>query len=90
MELKIYKCGEYENYYNEISEMLYDGDDEFVPPLSSRKSTIQTNLKSAEKSSIFQHIFNLLRCKGINCVAELALHRKRLAFCADFAQFLPA
>ena len=50
MEIKILKTDEQYKYYDEILKMLIDGDDEFVPPLSARTSTTQSNLASGNKS----------------------------------------
>ena len=41
---------EQEKYYDDILNMLILGDEEFVPPLSSRSGTSQSDLKSNKKS----------------------------------------
>lgn len=51
MDIKILDHFEHEKYYDEILKMLILGDDEFVPPLSSRSSTTQSDLSSGEKSN---------------------------------------
>lgn len=50
MDIKILNSSECEKYYDEMLKMLTLGDDEFVPPLSSRSSTTQSDLSSGEKS----------------------------------------
>ena len=52
MEIKILNKSENGKYYDEILEMLFSGDDEFVPPLSARSSTTQADLKSAKKINV--------------------------------------
>jgi len=50
MDIRIIEKKEYEKFYEEIIQMLIEGDDEFVPPLSMRSSTTQKDLKASEKS----------------------------------------
>lgn len=50
MEFKILTPNEQAQYYDEILEMLYMSDDEFVPPLSARSSTTQKDLTSSQKT----------------------------------------
>ncbi len=49
MEIKIPQKAEQEKYYDEILDMLTLADDEFVPPLSLRSSTVQSDLKNTKK-----------------------------------------
>lgn len=51
MEMRILKKEEQEQYYPEMLEMLIAADDEFVPPLSARSSTVQVDLSSAKKAN---------------------------------------
>lgn len=50
MDIKILSQEEQIKYYDEILEMLIAGDDDFVPPLSTRSSTTQKDLTSGKKS----------------------------------------
>ncbi len=51
MEIRILTKIEQDKYDNEILEMLIQGDAEFVPPLSARSSTTQSNLKGIIKEN---------------------------------------
>ena len=50
MDIRILKPEEHEKYYDEIYNMLIEGDDEFVPPLSKRSSTTQKGFKDIQKN----------------------------------------
>ena len=50
MEIRILAEEEKSKYYDEILKMLYNGDEEFVPPLSARSSTTQKDLSKTEKT----------------------------------------
>lgn len=50
MEIKILTSEEQVKYYDEILNMLYAGDEDFIPPLSARSSTTQKDLSSNQKS----------------------------------------
>lgn len=49
MEIKILTKIEQDKYDNEILDMLTKGDTEFVPPLSARSSTTQSDLTGRVK-----------------------------------------
>lgn len=51
MRFNILKKSEYDKYDGEILEMLTEGDEEFVPPLSARSSTTQSDLSGGTKAS---------------------------------------
>lgn len=74
MKIKYYsKLSPTSNIAKQIFKLLEKSDDEFVPPLSSRGSTTQSNLGKAEKSSvqayfdemITQHFFIALDNKKV-------------------------
>ena len=48
MEIRVLKKSEHKIYFDEILEMLICCDNEFVPPLSTRKSTTQTKLNGTK------------------------------------------
>ncbi|MBQ4518682.1 MAG: GNAT family N-acetyltransferase [Clostridia bacterium] len=50
MDLHIVSPREQAQYYDEILEMLYMSDDDFIPPLSARSSTTQKDLTSSQKT----------------------------------------
>lgn len=51
MEIRIIKESEHKAYYDEILNMLILGDEEFVPPLSARSSTTQSDWKRQKKQA---------------------------------------
>lgn len=50
MVIQILSQDEQAVYYDEILEMLYAGDKDFVPPLSARSSTTQSDLTSSSSN----------------------------------------
>ncbi len=51
MEYKLLSKQEQEKYYDQIFEMMQDGDKDFIPPLSARSSTTQKDLSGKEGST---------------------------------------
>ena len=51
MEIRFLPGGEWEKYAGDILQMLHDADDDFVPPLSARVSSTQSDLTAAGKSA---------------------------------------
>ena len=50
LKISVLNAREQEKYYDDILNMLTLADSEFVPPLSARRGTSQSDLKSNEKS----------------------------------------
>ena len=50
MIINILKESEYDRYDDEILDLLSEGDEEFVPPLSARSSTTQSDLSGGTKA----------------------------------------
>ena len=50
MEYKLLSNKEQEKFYDQIFEMMQDGDKDFIPPLSARSSTTQKDLSGKEGS----------------------------------------
>jgi ribosomal protein S18 acetylase RimI-like enzyme len=66
MEIKILTKTEQDKYDNEILEMLIQGDTEFVPPLSARSSTTQSNLTGIKNLNVgVSNYFNELKKQRI-------------------------
>lgn len=73
-------------YYEDILEMLTNGDKEFVPPLSARVSTTQANLSDCTKGAdgIMKYFEQLKRQKMLVAVCD----NKLLAFCSFIENFI--
>ena len=50
MDIKLLNIEEQIKYYDEIYNMLVEGDEEFVPPLSSRSSSVQSGFSNSVKA----------------------------------------
>ena len=51
MDIKILREEEKDGYFNDILDMLIASDEEFVPPLSARTSTTQSDLTGTKKDN---------------------------------------
>ncbi len=51
MNIELLEYQHQAKYYDEILDMLIAGDDEFVPPLSARRSTTEADLNAVQKQS---------------------------------------
>ena len=61
MEIRILNKVEQESIYTDAYAMLEAADDAFVPPLSARSSSTQTDLKTAEKNDSIALYFEQLK-----------------------------
>lgn len=71
MIIKILEKCEYDKYDVEILDLLSEGDEEFVPPLSARSSTTQSDLRGGTKAgSGVLNYFNELKKQKILVAVE--------------------